>query len=305
MVDLGARDALSRQMAAVADRVEDTLDHILPPADGMESRLFEAMRYAVLGGGKRLRPFLVLSSARLFGVNEECALRVGAAVELIHCYSLVHDDLPAMDNDDLRRGKPTCHKQYDDATAILVGDALQALAFEILADEKTHGDPGVRIRLIRALADAAGGRGMVGGQMMDMVAEERGAEDPLDIGTITRLQRLKTGKLFEFACMAGAILGRADEARTHALQLYSHDMGLAFQIADDLLDVLADVETLGKTPGKDVAAGKATFVSILGLDRARGQADLLADQAIRHLETFDERADALRAMARFVVERSK
>lgn len=305
MVDLGARDTLSRDMAEVAERVEETLDHILPPVDGVESRLMEAMRYTVLGGGKRLRPFLVVSSSRLFGVNEQCALRVGAAVELIHCYSLVHDDLPAMDNDDLRRGKPTCHKAYDDATAILVGDALQTLAFEVLADERTHSDPTVRIRLISALAHASGAAGMVGGQMMDMVAEERGAADPFDIGTITRLQRLKTGQLFEFACTAGAILGRSDEARMHALHLYSHDMGLAFQIADDLLDVLSDAETLGKTPGKDVAAGKATFVSILGLERARAQADLLADQAIRHLEPFDERANALRAMARFVVERSK
>lgn len=294
---------LKAAMADAGEEIEQCLDEVLPEPQGVEARLFEAMRYSVLGGGKRLRPYLVLSGANLFGVDRDCALRAGAAVELIHCYSLVHDDLPAMDDDDLRRGKPTCHKQYDDATAILVGDALQTLAFEILADPKTHADPSVRIRLVTALSQASGGAGMVGGQMMDMIAEERAGTDSFDIGTITRLQRLKTGKLFEYSCIAGAILGRTDETRLHALQSFSHDMGLAFQIADDLLDVLATAEELGKTPGKDEAAGKATFVSILGLERAREQANLLADQAIKHLDIFDERADSLRAVARFVVER--
>jgi farnesyl diphosphate synthase len=290
---------LQTAMAANARRVEETLDALLPPVVDTEAELFEAMRYATLNGGKRLRPFLVLSSAQMFGVAESCALRVGAAVECVHCYSLVHDDLPAMDDDDTRRGKPTTHRAFNEATAILVGDALLTIAFEILADPNTHADPIVRSTLVQALARAAGGHGMVGGQMLDMIAESR----MFDIGAVTRLQRLKTGALFAFACESGAILGRAEEARRNALRAYAHDMGLAFQIADDLLDVEGSEDAVGKKVGKDLEAGKATFVSILGVERARNQALMLADQAIQHLAPFEERAENLRAVARFVVDR--
>lgn len=286
-------------MAATGAEVERALDRLLPKPVDTEARLFEAMRYAALGGGKRLRPFLVMSSAKLFGVAETCALRVAAAIECVHCYSLVHDDLPAMDDDDTRRGKPTVHKAFDEATAILVGDALLTFAFELASDPATHADPMVRSTLVQALARAAGGHGMVGGQMLDMLADH----ETFDIGTVTRLQRLKTGALFAFSCEAGAILGRADDSRRQALRAYAHDMGLAFQIADDLLDVEGRAEDIGKRVGKDQAQGKATFVSILGVDRAREQARLLADQAIAHLAVFEQRADPLRSVARFVVDR--
>lgn len=290
---------LSAALTANAKLVEETLDTLLPPPIDTEARLFEAMRYASLNGGKRLRPFLVVSSAQMFGVSQACALRVGAAIECVHCYSLVHDDLPAMDDDDMRRGKPTTHRAFDEATAILVGDALLTLAFEILSNPETHADPLVRIHLVQALARAAGGHGMVGGQMLDMIAETL----RFDMGAVTRLQRMKTGELFAFACEAGAIMGRADEARRVALRAYAHDMGLAFQIADDLLDVEGSQDAVGKRVGKDAGAGKATFVSILGIERARSQARLLADQAIEHLAPFEKRAENLRAVARFVIER--
>ncbi len=294
---------LHRAMADGAARVEEMLDRLLPrPGPGGEAQLAEAMRYACLGGGKRLRPFLVLASSRLFGVADSCALRVAAATEMIHCYSLVHDDLPAMDDDDLRRGKPTVHRRFDEATAILVGDALLTLAFEVLAAPETHADPKIRVTLIAELARAAGAAGMVGGQMLDMLADGDGS-GPADIGAITRLQRLKTGALFAFACEAGAVLGRIEDARRSALAGFAHDMGLAFQIADDLLDISGRAEEIGKTPGKDAAQRKATFVSILGAERAKAQARLLAQQAIRHLDAFDARADLLRAVARFVIER--
>ncbi len=290
---------LQAAMAEAADLVEASLDRLLPHPPDDRTDLFEAMRYATLGGGKRLRPFLVLSSARLFGVAESCARRVAAAVECVHCYSLVHDDLPAMDDDDVRRGRPTVHRRFNEATAILVGDALLTLAFEILADPDTHADPLVRSNLVGALARAAGGAGMVGGQALDMLAER----ETFDIGEVTRLQRLKTGELFAFACVSGALLGRADSARRQALHNFAHDMGLAFQIADDLLDVEGRAEETGKAVKKDQMAGKATFVSILGVGRARDQARILADQAIRHLDPFEERAEPLRAVARFVVDR--
>ena len=290
---------ISFAMADAAGRVERTLDRLLPRPVDTEAPLFEAMRYACLGGGKRLRPFLVLSSAGLFGVNEDCALRVAAAIECIHCYSLVHDDLPAMDDDDTRRGRPTVHKAFDEATAILAGDALLTLAFELASAPETHEDPLVRVGLIGAVAKAAGGRGMVGGQMIDMLAEQ----EQFDIGTVTRLQRMKTGELFAVSCEAGAILGRADSARRGALRAFAHDMGLAFQITDDLLDVVGRAEDVGKRVGKDASAGKATFVSSLGVERAQDQSRMLAEQAIEHLDTFDDRADPLRAIARFVVDR--
>jgi farnesyl diphosphate synthase len=295
---LGGRfaDALG-EAAALTDAV---LDKLIAVPEGLEARVFEAMRYAALAPGKRLRPFLVLASSTLFSVGKSRALQVAAAIELVHAYSLVHDDLPAMDNSDLRRGRPTCHKAFDDATAVLAGDGLLTLAFEVLGHPDTHGDPAVRAELVVALAQAAGGHGMVGGQMIDLTAEHR---RDLDIGTITRLQRLKTGALIAFACESGAILGKATLEARHALRGYAHDLGLAFQIADDLLDVEGSAAATGKPVRQDAAAGKATFVSILGVERARAQAELLVSQASAHLDLFAERADLLRQAARFVVDR--
>ena len=292
-------DALKQAMASAAVDVEATLQKVLQSEDEPEHRLFDAMRYAALGGGKRLRPFLVLQGAGLFSVSRKSALRAAAAIELVHCYSLVHDDLPAMDDDDLRRGKPTVHKAFDEATAILAGDALLTLAFEVLSDPDTHSNPEVRCGLVAELARAAGAHGMVAGQMIDLSA----AGGDADIGEITRLQRLKTGALIGFACEAGAILGRAGEAQHDALRGYAHDLGLAFQIADDLLDVEGTQEETGKAVGKDANLGKATFVSILGPERARGQANMLVEQAAAHLAIFDEKADFLRKVAPYIVER--
>ncbi|MGE0577134.1 MAG: polyprenyl synthetase family protein [Reyranella sp.] len=285
-----------------AQSVERTMERLLPRGETGEARVFEAMRYSSLNGGKRLRAFFVLAGATLFKVSALSALRTASAVEFVHAYSLIHDDLPAMDDDDLRRGKPSCHKQFDEATAILAGDALQALAFEVLAHEDTHGDPAVRTHLVAELAKAVGAHGMVGGQMLDMLAEGQAARE-MSIGAITRLQRLKTGALISFSCTSGAILGKASESLRMALAAYAHDLGLAFQIVDDLLDIEGDAAQLGKTPGKDAAAGKATFVSILGRERARAQANLLARQAAQHLEPFGEAADLLKQAAEFVVAR--
>jgi farnesyl diphosphate synthase len=292
-------------LAHAAQSTERTMDRLLPRpfpegADGGEARLFEAMRYSSLGGGKRLRAFFVLASATLFKVSPTSALRVASAIEFVHAYSLIHDDLPAMDDDDLRRGKPSCHRQFDEATAILAGDALQALAFEVLAQEATHGDPAVRVARVSELARAAGAQGRVGGQMLDLLAE---SQPDRSIGAITRLQRLKTGALISFACTAGAILGKAAEPPRVALAAYAHDVGLAFQIVDDLLDVEGNAAELGKATHKDAEAGKATFVSILGLERARSQAALLAQQAAAHLEPFGAPAELLRQAAKFVVTR--
>jgi farnesyl diphosphate synthase len=286
-------------LETVARSINATLDKLLPAAKGADGALMEAIRYSSLGGGKRVRPFMVVASAALFNVDEKCALRTASAVEMIHCYSLIHDDLPAMDDDDLRRGQPTCHVKFDEATAILAGDALLTKAFEVLAGEETHGDPRVRAELVLALALAAGDEGMVGGQMLDLKAEK----STLDMPQITRLQRMKTGALIQVSCEAGAILGKASKGARHALKGYAHDLGLAFQIVDDLLDVEGTPEEVGKQTGKDQAAGKATFVSLLGVERAREQADLLCDQAIEHLEIFTEKADMLRGLARFVVKR--
>ncbi len=291
---------LAALMADAARAVERQLDVLLPLGSGPESRVREAMRYATLNGGKRLRALLVLEGSKLFSVAPSSALRVAAAIEMLHAYSLVHDDLPAMDNSDLRRGLPTAHRKFDEATAILAGDGLLTRAFEVLADPQVHGDAQVRVDLVAALAAAAGPMGMVGGQMFDLMAERM---TDLDIGAITRLQRLKTGEIFAFSCEAGAILGKAPVPLRHALHLYAHDMGLAFQIADDLLDVTGDQTKVGKDLGRDVAAGKATFVSILGVERARAQAALLAEQAGERLQPFGERAAALKAVARFVVDR--
>ncbi len=290
---------LQKAMAENARAVSEMLDRLLKVGGGREARLMEAMRYSSLGGGKRIRPFMVTAGARLFAVAESCALRAAAAVEMVHCYSLVHDDLPAMDDDDLRRGQPTCHVRFDEATAILAGDALLTRAFEVLADIPTHPDPQVRSQLVLALAKASGAEGMVGGQMLDLMAEN----ERLDMPEVTRLQRMKTGELIAFSCEAGAILGKAAEPARHALRAYAHDLGLAFQIADDLLDVEGTAAEVGKKTGKDADKGKATFVSLLGVERAKAQAQMLADQAGRHLEMFDEKADYLRELAQFVVNR--
>ena len=297
---LWADDVSVAEASAITVRLTDAvLDRLLTVPPGLEARVYEAMRYSALAPGKRLRPLLVLAAARLFGVGERSALQVAAAIEMVHAYSLIHDDLPAMDNSDLRRGRPTSHKEFDEATAILAGDALLTTAFEVLAHPDTHGDPAVRCELVSSLAAGAGAAGMVGGQMIDLIAEKR----PLDIGAITRLQRMKTGALIAFSCEAGAILAKAaTEVRT-ALRGYAHDLGLAFQIADDLLDVEGSAAETGKPVGADAVAGKATFVSILGVDRARAQAELLVSQAVAHLELFEDRAELLRQVARFVVNR--
>ena len=286
-------------MADNAKAVNQVLDELLVAGDGPEARVVEAMRYTALSGGKRIRPFLVTASSDLFNVDGPSALRAAAAIEMVHCYSLIHDDLPAMDDDDLRRGKAACHIKFDEATAILAGDALLTKAFEVLADDRTHGNSTVRVELIMALAKAAGDAGMVGGQMLDLVAEDHA----LNMPEITRLQRMKTGALIAVSCEAGAILGRASEKAQHALHAYAHDIGLAFQIADDLLDVEGDEKEVGKKTGKDATAGKATFVSLLGRQRAREQAELLADQAAAHLDLFEEKGELLRALAHFVVNR--
>jgi farnesyl diphosphate synthase len=290
---------LSGAMADAAGIIEDALDTLLPIPEGRERRLVEAMRYAALGGGKRLRGFLVLEVASLFHVATACAVRVAASAEMLHAYSLVHDDLPAMDDDDLRRGRPSTHRAFDEATAILAGDALQARAFEILAEPDTHGDPQARCELVQALGLASGARGMAGGQMMDMETEG----ETLSAVEVTRLQALKTGRLIQYSAEAGAILGRAPAQVRAKVAGFGQDLGAAFQIADDLLDLTAPTEVLGKTAGKDLAAGKATLVALLGEERARAQARMLAEQACAHLDGFTERADTLRALAGFVVNR--
>jgi farnesyl diphosphate synthase len=291
--------ALAEALRSGAARIEEALETLLPEPEGPEARLLEAMRYATLGGGKRLRGFLVLQSAALFKVSDTCAARVAAAVEMIHAYSLVHDDLPAMDNDDLRRGKPSTHRAFDEATAILAGDGLQSRSFEVLAEPDTHSDPQARCELVAALALAAGARGMAGGQMIDMMTESQ----TLNPSEVARLQALKTGRLIQFSAEAGAILGRAAPAQRQALAWYGRDLGAAFQIVDDLLDALGSTEETGKTAGKDAAAGKATMVALLGPERAQAQAAILAEQAAGHLDGFDEQAELLRALTRHVLAR--
>lgn len=290
---------LLQALKATSGAVERVLDPMLAVPDGPEARVVDAMRYAIFSPGKRLRPFLVLASSELFDVNRQQALRVAAAIECVHTYSLIHDDLPAMDDDDVRRGRPTVHKAFDDATAILAGDALLTLAFDILVDEKTHKDKGVRLELVRTLAQASGHHGMVGGQMIDITA----GDHELDEAAIYRLQQMKTGALISASAEAGAILGRAEKRERHSLQGYARDLGLAFQIADDLLDVEGDPMIMGKAAQKDGRQGKATLVALMGADRARQQAHMLAEQAIEHLSLFDERASLLRAVAQFVISR--
>ncbi len=284
-------------LAWTAQRVEAELDRLLPARAG--DRLRDAMRYASLGQGKRLRPFLVMQSAALFGQPEAQALRVAAALECVHCYSLVHDDLPAMDNDDLRRGQPTTHRKFDEATAILAGDGLLTFAFEIVADVATHDDPAIRSALVLELARASGEAGMVGGQMKDIEAEAGGFAS---YAAIAAMQGMKTGALFRFACEAGAIMAGADRA---PLRQYAEHVGLAFQIADDILDVESDAATLGKATGKDRDRGKATFVDFLGLAGAKAEAARLTDAAVTALAPYGERAQLLRETARFMITRKK
>jgi len=293
--------ALEAALRQVSTDVDTLFDNLLSVPGDPREQLYLAMRHAAIGGGKRLRPLLTFATARLFSVDRTCVTRTGTAIECIHVYSLIHDDLPAMDDDDMRRGKPTVHKAWDEATAILAGDSLHALAFEVMSAEATHPDPYVRVELIAELARAAGPSGMAGGQMMDLEAEKAS----FDLPTVTRLQALKTGALIACAVECGAILGRlSPEART-GLRGYARDLGLAFQIADDLLDAEGDEAVAGKKLRKDDGRGKETFVSLLGVDRAREQARMLVEQAVAHLHAYGTEADLLRDVARFVLERDR
>ena len=296
-------DRLAEELKAESARVRADVDNffarLLAPTGDSRERLYEAMRHAAIGGGKRLRPLLTIAASRLFAIDAERALRVGCAIEAVHVYSLIHDDLPCMDNADLRRGKLTVHKAFGEAEAVLAGDSLHALAFDILAHAATHDDPFVRNELVLELARAAGPQGMAGGQMMDLAAEG----EQLDLAAITRLQQLKNGALIEYSVEAACIMAKLPtEART-PYRGYARAIGLAFQIADDLIDHSGDAAAAGKPTGRDANAGKATFVSLLGEERARQQADFLVDQAIEHLSGHGSEADLLRAIARFAIER--
>ncbi|MBV1836516.1 polyprenyl synthetase family protein [Acetobacter estunensis] len=296
-------DALRASLKTRAAAVESMLERLIPRVDGPEARLIDAMRYATLGGGKRLRGYLVAEVANLFGGDDtqaaERAYRAAASVEMLHAYSLVHDDLPAMDDDDLRRGQPSTHRKFDEATAILAGDALQTRAFEVLAETATHPDAAVRVELVLELARASGAAGMVGGQMIDMEGEGRS----LSLEEVSHLHALKTGCLIRYSAEAGAILGKASADERRRIVEYGRDIGAAFQIADDVLDATASEEELGKTAGKDLAAEKSTFVALLGIDGARDAANQLAQRACDVLDVFGNRADRLRDLARYVVER--
>ena len=293
--------ALQSALRQVSTEIDRQFDLLLAIPDDPRRDLYRAMRHAAIGGGKRLRPLLVFGTASLFGVNRTAIARVATALECIHVYSLIHDDLPAMDDDDMRRGKPTVHKAFDEATAILAGDCLHALAFEILADNATHPDPFVRVELVGALSHASGPSGMAGGQMMDLEATKAS----FDLPTVTRLQAMKTGALIGCAVESGAILGRLPPEGRTGLRGYARDLGLAFQIADDILDAEGDEALAGKKLRKDAAAGKETFLTLLGLDRAREQARLLVDQAVAHLKPYGPEADLLRDIARYTLERDR
>jgi farnesyl diphosphate synthase len=289
------------RLEETADRVTVALDTLLPRADGPEARLISAMRYAALGGGKRMRPFFALECGALFALDERSLLRAAAALECVHTYSLVHDDLPCMDDDDLRRGRPTVHAAYDEATAVLAGDGLLTLAFEIMAHPDTHGSAVVRTELVMRLAHAAGARGMVGGQMIDLSVPP--AETDGDLAVITRMQRMKTGALIAYAAEIGPVMARASDDARQSLAGFAHDLGLCYQIVDDLLDAEGAEAETGKAVRKDDRRGKANFVTILGAEKARAQARMLAAQAKEHLEMFGTRADGLRNAVDFVLNR--
>lgn len=290
-----------KRLKQVADKITVVLDQLIPPAQGPEADLMRAMRHAALADGKRMRPFFVLETGRLFGASEKALLRTAAALECVHTYSLVHDDLPCMDDDDLRRGQPTVHKAFGEATAVLAGDALLTLAFKILASSETSVEPSVRVRLIELLADASGAQGMVGGQMIDMLE----GSSPRDLNTITRMQRLKTGALISWSVESAAIIGKASDSDRASLMGFANDLGLAYQIADDLLDAEGDDAEVGKATGKDAAAGKANFVTLLGIEGARQRVRLLAAQAKEHLAIYRNRADILSQSVDFVLDRRR
>lgn len=295
------RTALADAFARAAEDVDAYFDVLLAVPDDPRAILYEAMRHAAIGGGKRVRPMLLIHTAEMFHVERELAVRVACAVEAIHVYSLIHDDLPCMDDDDLRRGKPTVHKAYGEAVAVLAGDSLHALAFEILSNPDAVADPFMRSELAMTLAEASGPSGMAGGQMMDLEAEKQ----DFDLPTVTRLQQLKTGALIAASVEMGAILGHVPHEGRQHLRAYARDIGLAFQIADDILDVEGDEATAGKALHKDAEAGKATFLSLLGLDRAKEQANFLVEQAVGHLSGHGAEADILRDLARYIVARDR
>ncbi len=297
---MNIQESFADRLENVADKVTVALDALIPSVAGPEGQLLSAMRYAALGSGKRIRPFFVLECGRLFDINERSLLRVAAAVECIHAYSLIHDDLPAMDDDDLRRGRASVHKAYSEALAVLAGDALQSLAFEIVSHEDTHSGPKVRAELIHRLAIASGVRGMAGGQAIDISVKDNTLEMPL----IARMQRMKTGALFQFSAEAGAVMAQASPEAFTALGGFAHDLGLAYQITDDLLDAQGEASKTGKAVGKDMDQGKASFVLALGPEQARERARMLAAQAKRHLEFFGQTASILRQSVDFVVERT-
>ena len=291
--------ALAEAFHRISADVDACFDALLTVPDDPRAVLFQAMRHAAIGGGKRVRPLLLTATAAMFNVDRALAVRVACAVEAIHVYSLIHDDMPCMDNDDMRRGKPTVHKAFNDAVAVLAGDSLHALAFEILAGPQSRPDPFIRSELIYTLAEASGPNGMAGGQMMDLEAEKA----KFDLATVTKLQRLKTGALIAASVEMGAILGNVPVEGRNPLRAYARDIGLAFQIADDIMDETGDEAKAGKALHKDAAAGKETFLSLLGLERAREQAFFLVDQAVGHLASYGREADTLRALARYIVER--
>ncbi|MEM7637908.1 MAG: polyprenyl synthetase family protein [Pseudomonadota bacterium] len=288
-----------RRLTEIADRVTVALDQLIPPAQGPEADLMRAMRHSALANGKRMRPFYVIETGAMFEAPEKSLLRTAAALECVHCYSLIHDDLPCMDDDDFRRGQPTVHKAFNEATAVLAGDALLTLAFKILANRETHQDAHIRLKLLERLADNAGPLGMVGGQMIDMLEDD----SPRDLNTITRMQRLKTGALISYSVEAGAIIGGANDVERQALHGFAHDLGLAYQISDDLLDATGDETDVGKPLRTDETAGKANFVTLLGVDQARERVRLLAAQAKEHLAIFRNRANILLQSVDFVLDR--
>lgn len=294
-------ERLENKLGETRRVMNEAIDRLLPIPAGREKRVVEAMRYSAISTGKALRPFLTMTIGEMLGVNKQTAIRIGAAIELLHTYSLIHDDLPAMDNDTLRRGKPTNHIQFDEATAILAGDALQALAFEVLSDPETHPDAAIRSRLVLELARSAGMNGMVGGQMLDLIGETT----VLTLPEIERMQALKTGALLWFACMAPALTVPVPQEQSEALAQYAQAIGLLFQITDDILDVEGSVSSMGKTLGKDSEAHKSTFVSILGLEKAKSLAHNLADRGMAALSVFGNKADLLKDTITFILERKR